>query len=279
MSGIHKSKIEWCDSTWNPVSGCLHGCAYCYAARNVRRFQPQAGEWPEEGNLLAAPHDPRCFIATAPTPLRDADGKYLRSTPYPKGFAPTMRRYILDHLKSAKTPRLIFVGSMCDLFGEWVSDEWLDTIFAACHAAPQHVYIFLTKNPTRYVDLAQKGLLPGRDNFWYGTSTPTDETPYFWAEGFNTFVSIEPLLAPFENCQNDDPLPVNWVIIGAMTGPGARKNQPRREWLENIEANCRANNTPVFMKNSLAGIWGEPLPQEWPEAMLKHIGRGTEAGL
>lgn len=31
-----KTKIEWCDSTWNPVTGCQHGCEYCYAKKNSR---------------------------------------------------------------------------------------------------------------------------------------------------------------------------------------------------------------------------------------------------
>ena len=33
-----KTKIDWCDSTWNPVTGCLHGCEYCYARRIAERF-------------------------------------------------------------------------------------------------------------------------------------------------------------------------------------------------------------------------------------------------
>jgi hypothetical protein len=35
---MNKSKIEWCDRTWNPVTGCLHGCQYCYAERIAKRF-------------------------------------------------------------------------------------------------------------------------------------------------------------------------------------------------------------------------------------------------
>jgi protein gp37 len=123
MSGIHKTKIEWADATHNPVSGCLHDCPYCYARNTTRRFQPKPSEWPEEGTIVPTAHDDRCFVAIKPTVLRDSDGKYLRSTPYPKGFAPTMHRYKLTHLHHAITPRRIFVGSMTDLFGDWVPDE------------------------------------------------------------------------------------------------------------------------------------------------------------
>lgn len=33
-----KTKIDWCDSTWNPVTGCLHNCDYCYARNIAVRF-------------------------------------------------------------------------------------------------------------------------------------------------------------------------------------------------------------------------------------------------
>ena len=35
---MQKTKIEWCDMTWNPVTGCKLGCPYCYAAKLARRF-------------------------------------------------------------------------------------------------------------------------------------------------------------------------------------------------------------------------------------------------
>ena len=41
---LHKSKIDWCTHTWNPVTGCLHGCDYCYAKRFIARFEPHACE-------------------------------------------------------------------------------------------------------------------------------------------------------------------------------------------------------------------------------------------
>lgn len=35
---MNKSAIDWCDFTWNPVTGCPKGCHYCYARRQARRF-------------------------------------------------------------------------------------------------------------------------------------------------------------------------------------------------------------------------------------------------
>lgn len=275
MSGIHRTKIDWADGTWNPVSGCLHECPYCYARNQTRRFQPKPSEWPEPNTVKVAAHDERCFIATKPTTLRDADGKYLRSTPYPRGFAPTMHTHKLGHLKSAKAPRRIFVGSMTDLFGDWVPDEWLAAIFRECHDAPQHVYMFLTKNPKRYTELAEKNLLPEGDNYWWGTTAPTPETPFWFSEKHNTYVSIEPILAPFEAAGAEALAHTNWVIVGAMTGPGARKHQPERSWIDNIRAACDSAGVPVFMKSSLTDIWGEPLLQEHPETMMAHINKTT----
>lgn len=35
---MNKTKIEWTDYTWNPITGCLHGCPYCYARKIAMRF-------------------------------------------------------------------------------------------------------------------------------------------------------------------------------------------------------------------------------------------------
>lgn len=276
MSGIHRTRIEFCDATWNPISGCLHGCPYCYASRIVKRFMPKNGEWPEPNCVIPAEHDERCYVTAKPTVLRDRDGKYLRSTPYPKGFAPTMHTYKLEYLKTARRPRKIFVGSMADIFGEWIPDAWLAAIFRECYAAPQHVYIFITKNPLRYLELAKKKLLPEGDNYWFGTTVTTAGEPFLWSREHHTFVSIEPMLSRFIGDESSSARAAiektDWIIMGAMTGPGAKKSQPEREWIQEIvDKAADEGGTPIFMKNSLTDIWGQPLKQEWPESMLEHI--------
>jgi protein gp37 len=277
MLVLKKSKIEWCDSTWNPISGCLHGCPYCYAARLVQRFQPQAGEWPEAGNVHVAMHDARCFVEDKPTALRDADGKYIRSTPYPKGFMSTMHNHNLDLPKMEKNPRRIFVGSMADMFGDWVPDEWLETVFRMCREAPQHVYMFLTKNPAQYTYLAMSGLLPRGDNYWYGTTATTSDAPYWFSSGHKTFMSIEPILGEFEQNSKSFNPPPDWVIVGAMTGPGSNRYRPRREWIEAIVGRYAGEGVPVFLKDNLLKHFRiEPFIQQYPAAMTEYLERAKE---
>jgi protein gp37 len=185
-------------------------------------------------------------------------------SPYPFGFDPTFHRYRLDVPQAWKTPRTIFVCSMSDLFGDWVPVEWIFEIFKACDAAPQHRYLFLTKNSDRYLRLYNSGLLPCNDNFYYGTLITDSETDTFWSDEHNTFLSIEPLLGEFGiNIENKE-IPHKWVIIGAETGRRKDKVIPKREWVENIVNNCKSESVPVFLKESLATVWGEQLIQEFP---------------
>lgn len=153
---MEKTKIDWCDSTWNPVTGCYNECGYCYARRIAERF----GGSQNHANIFDLAE-----------PVRGEDGK---AKAYPYGFSPTFHRYRLEDYKD-KEGRNIFVCSMADLFGEWVPDSWIDEVFAACEKAPQHQYLFLTKNPQRYADLDRAGKLPITDNIWYGTSITNAE--------------------------------------------------------------------------------------------------------
>ena len=224
---LHKSKIDWCTHTWNPVTGCLHGCDYCYAKRFIARFEPHACEMVLPEPLEFLPKGSGCFIIDEPSKLYDENVNYLRSTPYPKGFAPTFHGYAMDYPTKRRIPSRVFVSSMGDLFGAWVPAAWIYEVFSECLKAPQHTYLFLTKNPQRYQELAAAGNLPQEDNFWYGSTVTGPDEPFWWSEKHNTYVSIEPLLKPFEEVGADAVKKVRWVIIGAMTGPGSKFHQPR----------------------------------------------------
>lgn len=165
-----KTKIDWCDSTWNPVTGCLHGCEYCYARKIAERFGSKQKPESIERSVLNAPM--RCTDLYSY--MRMAGISQGKVQPYPFDFSPTFHRYKLDEPQRWKKPRTIFVCSMADLFGDWVPDEWVQEVFKACEAAPQHRYIFLTKNPRRYYDLIEKGILAEHDNWWLGSTIDRD---------------------------------------------------------------------------------------------------------
>ncbi len=280
-----KTKIDWCDSTWNPVTGCLHGCEYCYARRIAERFGgcwrldlPPDTSW--RGNVgerklmgdYARHNDGKCHVLDEPEiecAVFDPPSGYRgKVKPYPYYFSPTFHRYRLGEPQSWKKPRNIFVCSMADLFGEWVPDEWIHEVFKACEAAPQHRYLFLTKNPERYMELASNGVITkDQSNFWFGSTATTPEMPFFWHNEVNTFVSIEPILAPFKDLTDDgiDPVSkVKWIIVGAETGSRKDKAVPRKSWVDEIVSTAKKTGTPVFMKDSLRDLMGDDFRQEFP---------------
>ena len=260
---MNRTKIDWCDSTWNPVTGCLHNCEYCYARNMAHRFS-------YEGETLDAPAElQRVWVDDSKGsgvgnhalryPVNTLDGRHV---PYPFGFTPTFHGYRLNDYTD-KRGRNIFVCSMADLFGEWVPDEWIEEVFKVCGKAPQHNYLFLTKNPARYDYLHRKGILRKNKNMWYGYSLTTDKSYYWQCSQYNIFASIEPLLKPM-------PVPpCDWVIIGAETGNRKGKVIPEREWIEEIVKKCWVMPIPIFMKSSLAEIWGDSLIQEFPKELIK----------
>lgn len=245
---MNESKIEWCDSTWNPVTGCLHGCEYCYARGIAERFRPfDLPRLTDEKQV----HDLREAVATI-----CKDGKE-RKCAYPYGFEPTFHRYRLnDYI--AKKGRNIFVCSMADLFGDWVPDSWIEEVFAVCERAPQHDYLFLTKNPERYM---RHGVPVGLENLWYGASV-TKESEMgrlnHLPEHCRTFVSMEPLLEDLHPREHRLELEgVDWIILGAETGRRKERVLPEWDWIKGIILEADNMGIPVFMKDSLLEIVGE----------------------
>ena len=244
-----KTKIDWCDASWNPVTGCLHDCQYCYAKRIAERFSTE--------QKYKRPYEP-----VLPVPTRRVRTK---PEPYPYGFKPTFHRYRLDEPQHWKKPRNIFVCSMADLFGDWVPDEWIEQVFKACEKAPQHRYLFLTKNPKRYMELKLKGKLPKQH--WYGTSVTRKDDRDFFAPGYNTFISIEPILESFSDEKHAAyrQMVQPWAIFGAETGNRKNKIVPKKEWItELVDYYSKFGYTKFYMKESLRGLMGEDFRQEFP---------------
>ena len=114
---MNDTKIEWCDMTWNPVTGCLHGCEYCYAKKVAHRFDGKVFDTsPLPGGLHVLEDRP-------PWP------------PYPYGFAPTFHRYRLGDPASKTKGKTIFV---CSMAGNLTNPNvlFLHKINGLCHRRP-----------------------------------------------------------------------------------------------------------------------------------------------
>lgn len=107
---MNRTRISWCQYTWNPLTGCLHGCSYCYARTFPERF-------PEK---------------------------------YPNGFEPTFWEERLEEPLRRKKPSTIFVCSMGELVAPWVPDEQVEAITQVMEKAYWHTFLVLTKAPEGY---------------------------------------------------------------------------------------------------------------------------------
>jgi protein gp37 len=223
--------IEWAKWTWNPVTGCKHGCQYCYA--------------------------------------RDIANRY--SDAFPEGFEPTFHPERLGAPENTKIPlsidhgnRNVFVCSMADLFGEWVPQEWIDQIIESCTKAPEWTFIFLTKNPKRLVGIEWP------ENAWVGTTVDCqvrvdDAVSVFYKLNQHkfrpvvTFLSCEPLNEELDFGERD----LNnfdWVIIGGRSSSScAPAFQPKWEWVESLHNSARASGCKIYWKPNL-----KVRPTEYP---------------
>ena len=259
---MNRSKIEWCDHTLNIITGCRHGCEYCYARKISQRFC---------GNVK--------LNKTMKDKYREDEGGYILDEPfigengkqiiYPFGFEPTLHRYRINTLDKLKMGQNIFVGAVADVFGDWEPESWIREVFECCEEHKQHNYLFLTKNPERYADLD----LLSADNMFYGTSiTREDEMHRFnFLPAFrNRFVSIEPILEDMQPEKHNLLFrQVDWVILGAETGLRRGKVIPDAKWIWKIVELADREHTPIFMKDSLINIVGEEnMRRDFPEQLL-----------
>lgn len=280
---MNKSKIDWTDYSWNPITGCRHNCPYCYARKQSARF---SGDIRLNKTSKDCQYDSERGLYVLDKPFITRENRALN---YPYGFEPTLHKYRLDWPGKIKNGRNIFVGSMSDVFGDWVPDEWISMIFEACKQYPQHNYMFLTKNPERYKKVSDN------ENMWFGTTVTSTDDEYrintLMVSGkTHKFLSIEPILSPItipevfikplnwgEGDRNypDGAGFIEWVIIGAETGNRREKVVPERDWIISLVKQCMEAKVPVFLKDNLQEIMGKgydlkPL-QEFPEALKQHI--------
>lgn len=250
------SKIEWTEETWNPTTGCSKvspGCAHCYAETLTARYAGRPG-WPAEFKPW--------------TPANAAENVIL----HPERLDAPLRW---------KTPRMVFVDSMSDLFHEQIPDNFVFDVFCIMEQARQHIFQVLTKRPERMRDLVTRfcranlqqadgnyWVLP---NMWLGCTVENQR----WADeripilldtpAAVRFISAEPLLGPVSLIHDTevgilswlktysqdagdhfDSPGLDWVIIGGESGP---KHRPfDAEWARRLVAECDICNVACFVK-------------------------------
>ncbi len=282
------SKIEWCTTTWNPVTGCKKispGCAHCYAETIANRF------W--------------------------KDRKFTDVQCHPDRLAQPLRW---------RKPRMVFVNSMSDLFHEDVPFEFVAAVYGVMAASPAHTFQVLTKRPARMLEFFEwaqkedpiddgvnaaitemfgydgpnaylgKGAPDHADddpdhisfrliadppdwplsNVWLGVSVENQKTAderiplLLKAPSACAFVSYEPAL---EAVDFREWLPMlNWMIVGGESGAGARPCNV--EWIRSAIRQCKATGTACFVKQLGAHTWAGEFEshQKWVQKAASWIG-------
>jgi protein gp37 len=215
------SRIEWTDATWNPVRGCVKispGCKHCYAETFAERFRGVKGHPYEQGfDLRLVPE---------------------------KLFAPFRWR----------SPKLVFVNSMSDLFQDGVPDAYAEVVAQVMTQANWHTYQVLTKRGERLRKMisAKLRFAAIQDHIWWGVSVEDRRYGLPRIEELRNspakvrFLSIEPLLEDLGECDLSD---IDWVIVGGESGPGARPM--KKERVVSIRDQCKVARVPFFFKQ-----WG-----------------------
>lgn len=215
------SKIEWTDTTWNPVRGCLKispGCKHCYAETFAERFRGVPGH------------------------------------PYAHGFDPRIVPHKLLEPLRWPSPRMVFVNSMSDLFQDAVPDDYIEAVAQVMLLTPWHTYQVLTKRAGRLNQLLTGKLrtAAAARHIWWGVSVEDRQyglprlEPLRAAPAAVRFLSVEPLL---EDLGAVDLRAIHWVIVGGESGPGARPMW--EEWVESVRQQCCAAHAFFFFKQ-----WG-----------------------
>jgi protein gp37 len=219
------TKIEWTDETWNPVTGCVKvspGCKHCYAETFAERFRGTV----MPGGKLHVFHG---------------------------GFDPQLRPERIEQPLGWRSPRMVFVNSMSDLFGEFVPDDYLEKVFDVMRRTPLHTYQVLTKRAERLQPwTSMRRWLLDASHIWLGVSVedrryglPRIDLLRRSAAAVR-FLSIEPLL---EDLGDVDLTGIDWVIVGGESGHHARPMEPA--WVRRIRDQCLAAAVPFFFKQ-----WG-----------------------
>lgn len=211
-----KSKIEWTENTWNPVTGCTKispGCKNCYAFTLANRL------------------------------------KLMGNAKYSNGFNITIHDYCLEDPLKWKKPSFVFVNSMSDLFHEDIPLDFIIKVFDIMNRAEKHTFQVLTKRAERLVEVAKH--LNWTPNIWQGVTVESNEYKYRinclgTVPAKLRFISFEPLIGEVKDV---DLKGIDWAIIGGESGFKAR--EMKQEWVLTLKEECENQSVLFYFKQ-----WG-----------------------
>ena len=213
---MSKSKIEWTESTWNPVTGCnkiSEGCDNCYAERMAKRL------------------------------------KAMGQQNYINGFEVVCHPHMLDVPLKWKKSNMVFVNSMGDVFHKKVPLDFIKQVFGVMNIADQHFYQVLTKRAKRLLELSE--MIKWDSHIWMGVTVENKTFKYRIdylrkTPAKTKFLSLEPLLGSLGELNLSG---IDWVIVGGESGPRARSIEA--DWAREVRDQCIEQNVPFFFKQ-----WG-----------------------
>lgn len=238
------TSIEWAQWSWNPLTGCKHDCPYCYARDIAKRFYPQGFE----------------------------------PSIYPCRFHAPVNTTVPSKADEDTAYKNVFTGSMADIFGRWVPEEWIRLVLDRVEQNSQWNFLFLTKFPQRVHEFGQ---LP--KNAWMGTTVDCQERVANAEKAFAKmgggikWLSVEPMLTPLKFTRLDM---FDWVVIGgASRSANTPAWVPPFDWVADLHAQAREAGCAVYHKDNLGmgdGIrlkefpWERRPARELPE-QLKYL--------
>lgn len=265
------SKIEWCDHTFNPWSGCTKvspGCAHCYA-ESLSKRTGSLGKWGHGAERK-----------------RTGVANWLQPVLWNKKAARCVHlitKANCPYCCSLPRPR-VFCASLADWLDDEVPAEWLSDLLDLIHQTPNLDWLLLTKRPQNFLERMRVSRLEPRHwhgwrsdwlagyppkNIWIGTTVEdqqrADERIPLLRQipAAVRFLSCEPLLGPVNlftaatiggDVNEADPRRIgqrwlDWVICGGESGPGSRPMHP--DWARSLRDQCAAADVPYFFKQ-----WG-----------------------
>lgn len=288
------TKIEWCDSTFNPWTGCTKvspGCGHCYAESWAKR----------SGIVQWGPHAVR---------HRTSASNWQAPLHWDK------HHDAFQALHGRR--RRVFCASLADVFDNAVPHDWRRDLFELIGRTQHLDWLLLTKrigNAREMLNAVVDDLSCGINTWderpwpgvWIGATVVNqleadrDIPKLLQVPARVRFLSIEPMLGSvnirgylmdgvdpghcancgrghgFTRCPNyggvaktrdprDDSDPgctsfrrdrfsLHWVICGGESGPGARPMHP--DWARSLRDQCAAAGTSFLFKQ-----WGEWIPYE-----------------